>query len=60
MVVANNEINDKNKCRQIAGNFIANQMWQYYAGHIAQWSISRASLEATECSHWAIACAILP
>ncbi len=39
---------------------IAMQMWRYNAGHIAQWSTSRASLEATGCRYWLSACAVLP
>jgi hypothetical protein len=47
-----------------AGKFLAilitNQMQEYNAGHITQWSISRASLEATQCRHRASACTALP
>jgi hypothetical protein len=39
---------------------IAMGMRQYNAVLIAQWSTSRASLEATGCCHWASACAVLP
>jgi hypothetical protein len=39
---------------------IAMGMWWCDAGCIAQWSTSRASLEATRCCHWASVCAILP
>jgi len=39
---------------------IAMQMRRYDAGHIARWITSRASLEATGCRHWLIACAVLP
>ena len=35
-------------------------MWWRNAGHIARWSTSRASFEATGCRHRASACAVLP
>jgi hypothetical protein len=39
---------------------ITMQMWQYDAGCIAQWSTSRALLEATGCCHWMSAYTVLP
>jgi hypothetical protein len=36
------------------------RMRQYDAGRIAQWSTSRASLEATGCRHRASVCAVSP
>jgi hypothetical protein len=58
--VGDNEIgDDKNEGKSLA-NSIAMQTRRYDAGHIAQWSTSRASLEATECHHRASACAVLP
>ncbi len=36
------------------------RMRRYDAGHIARWSTSQASLEATVCCHRASACAISP
>jgi hypothetical protein len=53
-------IDNNKKCRQIAGNFDAMVMQRYNAGCIAQWSTSRASLEATGCRHRSSACAVLP
>ncbi len=53
------KIKDANKCRKNTGNLIAMGMQRCNVGHIAQWSTSRASLEATGCRHWASACAIL-
>ena len=60
MVVANNKsMRTNNTCETLAiSNTI--QMWWCTAGCIAQWSTSRASLEATVCRHWASACASLP
>ena len=39
---------------------IAMRMGRYGAWHIAQWSMPRASLEATGCRHWTSACTVLP
>ena len=36
--------------------FIVMRTRRYDAGHIAQWSTSWASLEATGCHHWTSAC----
>jgi hypothetical protein len=38
---------------------IAMRMQRYDVGHIARWSTSGASLEATGCRHWLSACAVL-
>jgi len=55
------QIDNNKKCRQIADGFmIAMQMRWYDVGRIAQWSTSRASLEATGCHHREKACAVLP
>jgi hypothetical protein len=58
--VGDNEIGDnKNEGKSLA-ILIAMAMQRYNVGHIAQWSTSMASLEATECHHRASACAVLP
>jgi hypothetical protein len=60
MVVGNNEsMTTKNVGKSLA-ILIAMQTRRYDAGHIAQWSTSRASLEATGSHHRASACAVLP
>jgi hypothetical protein len=51
--------NDKNASKSLVIS-ITMRMWGYYVGHIAQWSTSRASLEATVCHHRASACTVLP
>ena len=53
-VVCKTIIEDNKKCRQTAGDF------GYNEGCIAQWSTSRASLEATGCWHWLSVCAVSP
>ncbi len=60
MVVGNNESTTTKNVGESLAIWIAMQTRQYDAGHIAQWSTSRASLEATGCRHRASACAILP
>jgi hypothetical protein len=58
--VGDNEIGDnKNESDSLAIS-IAMAMQRYNVGRIAQYSTSRALLEATGCRHWASACAILP
>jgi hypothetical protein len=60
MVVGNNKsMTTKNVGKSLAIS-IAMQMRQNDAGHIARWSTSMASLEATGCRHQASACAVLP
>ena len=53
------EITMKNSGESLAIS-IAMQIRRYHAGRIAQWSISRASLEATGCHHQLSACTVLP
>ena len=47
MVVANNEINETKNAGKSTTISIAMAMQRYDAGHIARWSTSGASLEAT-------------
>jgi hypothetical protein len=60
MVVGNNELMTTKNVGELLVISIAMQMWRYDAGHIAQWSTSRASLKATGCHHQLIACTVLP
>ena len=60
MVVGDNESTATKNAGKSMAILIAMAMQWYDAGHIARWSISRASLEATGCIHWASACAVLP
>ena len=60
MFVGNNGIDDDKNAGKVLVILITMQMQQYDAGHITQWSTSRASLEATGCCHWASACVVLP
>ena len=60
MVVANNKIKETKNAVKLTTISIAMQTRGYNAGHIARWSTSRASLEATGCRHRARACALLP
>jgi len=60
MVVANNEIDETKNAGKSTTILVAMAMQRYDAGRIAQWSTSRASLEATGCRHRASACAVLP
>jgi hypothetical protein len=60
MVVANTEINKTKHAGKLVIILMAMAMQRYDAGRIAQWSTSRASLEATGCRHWASACAVSP
>ncbi len=48
------------KCRKLLAVLITMGMDWCRAGHITQWSTSRASLEATRCCHWVSVCTILP
>ena len=60
MVAPNNEIDKTNYVGKLTTISMAMAMQRYDAGCIAQWSTSRASLEATGCHYWASACAVLP
>jgi len=60
MVVANNELTARKKADELLAISMAMAMQRYDARRIAQWSTSRASLEATGCRHWVSACAVLP
>jgi hypothetical protein len=46
--------------RQTLAILITMQMWWCDAGHVARWSTSRTSLEATGCRHRLSACTPLP
>jgi hypothetical protein len=60
MVVANKEINNNKKCRQIAGDSDCHVYAAVQFRVHCPWSTSRAFLEATGCHHQASACAVLP
>ena len=60
MVVGDNESTATTNAGGLMAISIAMAMQRYNAGRIAQWNISRASLEATGCRHWVSACAVLP
>ena len=60
MVVGNNESTTTTNADESLTISMAMAMQQYDAGHIAQWSTSRASLEANRCHHRASACAVSP
>ena len=60
MVVANNELTATKNADELLAVPMAMAMQRYNAGRIARWSTSRASLEATECRHWASARIVLP
>ena len=55
MVVGDNESAKKKNAGGLLAILIAVRMPQYDAGHIARYSTSWASLEATGCCHWASA-----
>jgi hypothetical protein len=59
MVVGNNESTTAKNAGELLAISIAMQMRRYDAGHIAQWSTSRASFKATGCRHQASDCAAL-
>ncbi len=54
------QIGDAKNAGKTLAILIAMGMQQFNAGRIAQWSTSRASLEATGCCHWESACVVLP
>jgi len=60
MVVANNEIDETKNAGKSTTISVAMAMQWYNAGHIARWSTSRASLEATGCRHRENAFAVSP
>jgi len=60
MVVADNEIDETKNAGKSTTISMAMAMQRYNTGRIAQWSTSRASLEATGCRHRASACAVSP
>ena len=60
MVVANNKIDAIKNTRQMLAILITMRIRWCDEGHIAQWSASVASCDATRCRHRAIAHAILP
>ena len=60
MVVANNEIDETKNAGKSTTISMAMAMQRYNTGRIAQWSTSRASLEATGCRYRANAWAVLP
>ena len=59
-VVVDNEIGDDKNAGKLLVISIAMAMQWYDAGRIAQWSTSRASLEANIYRHWASARISLP
>ncbi len=60
MVVANNELTATKNADKSLVISTAMAMQRYDARHIARWSTSRDSLEATGCRHWSSACAVSP
>ena len=60
MVVGDNKSTATKNAGESMAISIAMAMQWYDAGRIAQWITSGASLEATGCSHWVSACAVLP
>jgi hypothetical protein len=61
MVMGNIGINNyKKKSGKLTTILIAMPPGKYGAMHIAQWSTSVASWEATSCCHWANAQVVLP
>ncbi len=60
MVVGDNELTATKNADESLAILMAMAMQRYDARHIARWSTSRASLEATGCRHRARACAVLP
>jgi len=58
MLVGNNESATTKNAGESLVFSIAVRMRRCDVGRIAQWSTSRASLEATGCRHWASACAV--
>jgi len=60
MVVANNEISDNKNAGKSTTISMAMAMQRYDTRRIAQWNVSRVSLEANGCRHQASACAVLP
>jgi len=60
MVVAKNDIGDNKNAGKSTTISMAMVMQRYDARRIAQWSTSRASLEANGCRHRASACAVSP
>jgi len=60
MLVGDNESRATKNADELLAISIAVAMKWYDVGRIAQWSTSRASLKATGCRHWLIACAVLP
>ena len=60
MVVGDNKSTTTKNAGKSMAILIAMAMQRYDAGHIARWSTSRASLEATGCHHRASACTVSP
>ena len=60
MVVGNNKSTATKNAGELMAISIAMATQRYNAGHIARWSTSRASLDATGCRHWSSACAVSP
>ena len=55
-----NELTATKNADKSLAMLMAMAMQRYNAGRIAQWNLSRNSLEATGCRHWASACAVSP
>ncbi len=60
MVVANNEIDDNKKCRQIGGHFDDHEDAAAWRRAHRPMEHIQASLKATGRRHWASACAVSP
>ena len=60
MVVGDNKLTATKNADESLANSMDMAMQRYDVRRIAQWSTSRASLEATGCRHQASACAVLP
>ncbi len=58
MVIGDNGTHDNKIAGKLLVVLMAMAMQQYNAMRIAQWSTSRATLEATRCCHWASACTV--
>ena len=59
MLVGDNESTTMKNAGELPAISFAMAMQRYDVGSIAQWSTSRASLEATECRHRSSPCSIL-
>ena len=60
LLVGDNELMATKNTGESLSTSIATAMQRSDAGHITQWSTSRASLKATGCRHQLSACAVFP